>query len=317
MQKLCGKNVLVTSISHKVPMLEAVRRAMADHKPGMVLFGGDSNRISPGRYFVDRFWKMPQLDGSKFDTVMDYCHKNEIGRVIPSRDGELFFWAHHRKAFAQEGIQIMIAPQRAVSLSLDKLRFHQWAVRHGFPTIPTVNDLERLKAKRFVVKERFGAGSVGILLDCSRQTAGGTAVNFRNPVFQSYIRGQEFSVDVYVDRSGESRGAIARERNLVVGGEACITSVVREPKIEKLCEKVAEQLGLRGHAVFQIMRDYRGKIHLIECNARFGGASVASLAAGLDSFGWFLQESAGHRELKPFVRKTLTMVRYKSDLFLP
>jgi len=95
--------------------------------------------------------------------------------------------------------------------------------------------------------------------------------------------------------------------------------VVREPKLEKLCQRMAEQLGLRGHAIFQVVRDRQNDFHVIECNARFGGASVASLAAGLDSFGWFLQESAGHRILAPFVRKaqTLTMVRYKADLFLP
>ena len=317
--QLNGRNVLVTSISHKVPMLKAVRRAMTDHEPGMLLYGGDSNNVSPGRYFVDRFWKMQQLDDSGFDPVLNYCRKQKIGRVIPSRDGELPFWARHRKAFAQEGIQVMIAPQRAVALSLDKLRFHQWAAAHGFPTIPPDNSLENLQAERFVVKERFGAGSAGILLNCSRQAAARAADDFRHPVFQPYMKGRELSVDVYVDRSGQSKGAVVRERNLVVGGESFITSVIREPKIEAFCQKVAEALGLRGHAIFQLIQGRRGGYHIIECNARFGGASVASLAAGLDSFGWFLQESERRTKLPPFVRKaqTLTMVRYKSDLFLP
>jgi carbamoyl-phosphate synthase large subunit len=318
-QELSGKNVLVTSISHKVPMLKAVRCAMTDHESGMFLHGGDSNRVSPGRYFVDKFWKMPQLDDSGFPIVLDYCRKHKIGRIIPSRDGELLFWARHRNAFAQKGIRIMIAPLRAVALSLDKLQFHNWAVAHEFPAIPTAGTLKKLKAKRLVVKERFGAGSAGILLDCNRQTAERAAANFCHPVFQPYIKGQELSVDIYVDRSGKSKGAIVRERNLVVGGESFMTTVIRAPKIEKLCQRMAEQLGLYGHAIFQIMQDYQDNCHIIECNARFGGASVASLAAGLDSFGWFLQETGGHGRSTPFARKmqTLTMVRYKTDLFLP
>ena len=318
-QELCGSNVLVTSISHKVPMLKAVRRAMTDHQSGMLLYGGDSNSASPGRYFVDRYWKMPQLDDSKFGVVLDYCRRQKIGRVIPSRDGELAFWARHSKVLAQDGVQVMIAPPRAVALSLDKLKFHLWAAKQGFPTIPTAEALDGWKATRLVVKERFGAGSAGIVLDCSRQTAERAAAGFHQPVFQPYIKGRELSVDVYVDRSGKGKAAIVRVRNLVVGGESFITSVVREPKLEKLCQRMAEQLGLRGHAIFQVVRDRQNDFHVIECNARFGGASVASLAAGLDSFGWFLQESAGHRILAPFVRKaqTLTMVRYKADLFLP
>ena len=317
-EKLRGKNVLVTSISHKVPMLKAVRRAMTDHQEGLLLYGGDSNRISPGRYFVDRFWKMPQLNDSRFDSILEYCRKHDIGRVIPSRDGELGFWARHSKAFGEQGIRIMIAPPRAVALSLDKLRFYQWAVKHGFPAIPTATSPNALEGPRFVVKERFGAGSAGILLNCSRQMAERSIARFRQPVFQPYIRGRELSVDIYLDQSGKSKGAVVRERNLIVGGESFITSVIREPRIEKMCESAAERLGLRGHAIFQVMRDRRNALHIIECNARFGGASVASLAAGLDSFAWFLQETDG-RAPDAFIRKaqTLTMVRYKSDLFVP
>jgi carbamoyl-phosphate synthase large subunit len=268
---------------------------------------------------VDKFWKMPQLDDTSFEAVLRYCREKEIGRVIPSRDGELLFWARHRKAFAQEGVQVMVAPFRAITLSLDKLRFHQWAAERSFPTIPATNILEAIKAKRLVVKERFGAGSAGILIDCSRQTAERAAANFRQPVFQPYISGRELSIDIYIDRSGKGKGAVARERNLVIGGESFITSVVREQKIENLCQRMAERLGLRGHAILQVIQDHQGRYHIIECNARFGGASIASLAAGLDSFGWFLQETGGAEKAKPFVRKaqTLTMVRYKSDLILP
>jgi carbamoyl-phosphate synthase large subunit len=33
-----------------------------------------------------------------------------------------------------------------------------------------------------------------------------------------------------------------------------------------------------------------GGLHIIECNARFGGASTASIAVGLDSIYWSLCE---------------------------
>ena len=97
------------------------------------------------------------------------------------------------------------------------------------------------------------------------------------------------SIDVYVDRKGKSKGVLVRERNVVVDGESQVTTIVKKEKVEHLIGLMAEKLKLRGHSVFQVLVDGKGMVHIIECNARFGGASSSSIAAGLDSFYWLLR----------------------------
>jgi carbamoyl-phosphate synthase large subunit len=78
----------------------------------------------------------------------------------------------------------------------------------------------------------------------------------------------------------------------------------------------ASALGLTGHMVFQAIEDRSGRVHLMECNSRFGGASTLSVAAGLDSFYWFFRECMGddlHDVAFVESPEGLRQVRYASD----
>jgi carbamoyl-phosphate synthase large subunit len=60
-------------------------------------------------------------------------------------------------------------------------------------------------------------------------------------------------------------------------------------------------------------------LQIIECNTRFGGASTASIAAGLDSFYWSLLESSGADVSQaPFLRipGEVRQVRAPTDTYV-
>ena len=133
---------------------------------------------------------------------------------------------------------------------------------------------------------------------------------------QRFVAGTEYSIDLYVSREGRAKGAIARSRDVVVAGESQVTTTKSYPELERLCMRLSEELGLRGHAVFQAIVDDAGKIHVIECNPRFGGASTLAIAAGLETFRWLLHEASGASlDALPFMRSRveLRQVRFPSD----
>ena len=78
-----------------------------------------------------------------------------------------------------------------------------------------------------------------------------------------------------------------------MSGEPQITSTHSHPKMEELVKKLLNAYDFYGHIIIQIIEDSAGDLHIIECNARFGGASTLSIAVGLDSFYWFLLEAQG------------------------
>lgn len=288
-------NVLVTSIAKKVPLLQAVRKAMLKHGSGGKLFGGDGDDNVIGSHFVDMFWKMPRTEDENLTKIIKYCTRNKITDVIPTRDGELKFWAKHKKTLKVSGINVMVSGQDAIAQTLDKLVFYKICTDFGFPAIETSERIDGLKktAGHYVVKERFGAGSRSLALGLTFVEAAAHIAKLETPIVQPHINGKEYSVDVYVAKNGTVKGAVVRERNVVFEGESQITTTVSDKKLERLCSDLAHALRLYGHAVFQVLKDANGKYHIIECNARFGGASTLALATGLDSFYWFLLESDG------------------------
>jgi carbamoyl-phosphate synthase large subunit len=312
-------NILVTSISRKVPLLKALRKAALRIDRTSKIWGGDLNPQCVGLYFVDEFWRMPKLAELTWDTLVNYCSIRDITAIIPTRDGELSFFAHFKEKLRDNGIHVMVSDKDSVELCLDKLLFFEKLEAIGYPAIPTVKDIDKLNSQQFVVKERFGAGSRSIGLCLEKEEALAQARTLQEPIFQPYVVGKEYSVDLYVDLHKQTKGAIARLRELVVNGESQITVTLHYERLELLAASLVEALGLYGHIILQVLVDDEDRFHIIECNSRFGGASTLSVQAGLDSFYWFLLESGGvDLGGYPFARseRELKQIRYAEDLIL-
>lgn len=313
-------HVLITSVSKKIPLIKAVRKALETvcPSPGKAkITGGDSNFHSIGRYFVDQFWHMPFQEILTIEEVIAFCKNNQVNAIIPTRDGELQFFSRYKELLAENGISCLVPSAKTVELCRDKFQFYTFLAKHHLPAIPTAKEIDKIHAQSYVVKECFGAGSASIGLNLVHSNAKQWGNKLKQPVYQPYIHGTEYSVDLYVDRHGTCLGAIARERELVYEGESQVTASLQFPALESLCCKAAALLNLSGPAVFQVLCDQSKHLHLIECNPRFGGASTLSVAMGLSVFDWFLQESM-QLPLTPFVRSPFEMrqIRHAEDLIM-
>ena len=172
----------------------------------------------------------------------------------------------------------------------------------------------------FVVKERHGAGSLSLGLNLPYAAAVAHAQTLREPVFQPFIHGREISVDGYVDQTGRVHGLVARTRDVVVRGESQVTTTIHDDALVARLAPMVAKLGLYGPFVLQALLIDDGSLHIIECNCRFGGASTLGIAAGVDSFFWFLQEAAG-ADLQKFPFRPaagpLRQVRAAADVVVP
>lgn len=316
-------NILITSISKKVPLIKAVRNAADAVKQAVPvrvdkIIGADADFHCIGRYFVDEFWHIPFQGALTAEDIVSYCKKNQITMIIPTRDGELSFFAKIEHELKKNGISCLISSPKTIDICSDKHLFYEFLRQHDLPAIPTHKNIDKLESSSYVVKECFGAGSKSMGLDLSLPQAKKWAQNLRHPIYQPFIRGVEFSIDLYINRQGDPMGAIVRERAQVKDGESQVTTSVKMPELEAICLKTAKLLKIYGPAVCQMLCDDSNHLHLIECNPRFGGASTLGVAMGLKSFVWFIQEALG-LPLTPFVRseKELTQVRFPEDIIIP
>jgi carbamoyl-phosphate synthase large subunit len=310
-------NVLVTSVSRKVPLVAALRAAVEEAGGGAV-WGADADPECVARYFTDRFWAMPRLsDPDAAGALRRFCAEQAIGLLVPTRDGELPFFAARREDFAAAGTYVPIGTPEAVGTCLDKLAFHAHCRAHGLPTAPTALALGELEGDAFVVKERHGAGGHGIAVGVDRAGAAAAAARLDAPVFQPLVAGVEHSVDVYVNRDGRVVDAAPRIRVRVHAGESNVTETVEHPALAGAAVALAESLPLRGHLVIQAFA--RGPdVTLIECNPRVGGASTLGFHAGVATPRWALEEAHGATVAprRGAYRRGLRLVRYPADRVL-
>lgn len=313
-------NVLVSSVSKKIPLVKAVKKSLDKLAIHTLLVGGDSNQNCIGSYFVDEFIEFPSLEKLTPQLFISLCQYHEINAVIPTRDGELQFFSENKECFAQEGIFVMISEMESLKISSDKLRFFQTTAKMGYSPIESSENIDDISSNLYVVKERFGAGSRKIGLGLSYDLAIKHSKHLTHPLYQPFIAGNELSIDFYIDKKGKGKGVIVRTRDLVVDGESQMTTSIDNEEVGTMALSLAEELGLYGHGMFQVIHDSdQGLYHLLECNPRFGGASTLSLEMGLDSFYWFFLEVLGtDLETVPFQRYPgeKRMVRYPEDLFL-
>jgi carbamoyl-phosphate synthase large subunit len=310
-------NVLITSVSHKLSCIREVRRGLVKLNPDGRVYGADVDPDCLGRDFVDVFWRTPRLDSLSLDALIDYCRAHHIRVIVPTRDGELAWFAERRSGLMAAGITVMVPDPDIVALCLDKLRFARELGAMGYPAIPAYEDAASCSGERLVVKERFGAGSLGVKLDLAATSAAAAAEGLSRPIFQPFVAGLEYSVDTFTTSGGVTKGAVARRRDRVVRGEAQITTAADKPEMEALCARAATAIRLRGHAVWQVIEDPHGGPHIVECNCRIGGASSLSLSMGLDSFYWAFREAAGDDLSRlPFIRSpvNLRQIRIPHDI---
>lgn len=313
-------NVLISSLSKKVPLVQAVRKALKKCVKKGKIFGADVNPHCVGRYFVDHFWHVPLLHELELVDFLNFCTTHHVKFVIPTRDGELSFFAENKQRLSKEGIEVMVSSVEVINLCLDKQVFYQTLNGLGLSAISTSEHPDFSNVHTYVVKERFGAASEKVGLKLTKEQAIQWAQKLNDPIFQPHIAGEEISIDLYVDKTGEAKGVICRRRDLVIDGESQVTTSFRDEPLELLCGNLAERLGLYGHVMFQVIRgEQSGDYHFLECNPRFGGASTLSIEMGLDSFYWFMLEGLGKNlDQYPF-KMTLTekqLLRHPADTFL-
>ena len=311
------RNILVTSASRKVPLLRALRDACQRQPCNICIIAGDLDSMAPAKIYADSFWQMPKLSDSELNELVAECISRAISVVLPTRDGELEFWARHREVFLKAGIEVIVSSPVAIARCLDKLEFARFGADAGLPFIPAAESPDPFDGKQLVVKERFGSGSLGIGLRLDRETALQHSTNLVNPIYQPFVSGPEISIDGWADKSGRVAGVVLRRRDLVLAGESQITSTFRNAVLEEQAMEILSKLQLRGPVVLQaiIVND---SLQIIECNPRFGGASTAAIAVGLDSLYWSLNEILLNDSVPTFERalREIRQIRIPTDLIV-
>ncbi len=313
-------NILLTSVGRRVSLLEAFRKALADLKIKGRVLAADRSPLAPAFHAADEGCLVPPVGGPEYvDALLAICRTHDIGLVFPLIDWELAVTAEARERFAAVGARAVISDKAVIDICRDKQRTYEFLKRHrlGTPEIFTYEEALRRPFPLFV-KPRYGSSAKDV--HCLPDEE---ALRFhygRNveSVIQEYVRGTEFTVDVYAGFNGVPRVAVPRQRIEVRAGEVAKARTVRHPAIIRQGLRLVRALkACVGVVTLQCFLTCDDQIKFIEVNPRFGGGVPLSIYAGADFPRWIIEEHLGRKpRIDPRAWKAdLVMLRYDAAVF--
>lgn len=284
-------------------------------------YAGDIDPYAPGLYMVDRERRLilPRGDDPKFaQSILELCREHELDVVVPTVDSELIPLASIRWAFEAAGTQLLLAPESALRICLDKWTLVS-AIDDAVPVPRT--DVGGATVDRtgwafpVIVKPRRGSGSRGVrVVERAEELGEGVGSEW---LIQEYLPGSEYSLDVLASHGGEVRAVVPRVRLKIDSGIAITSRTVHDPRLEELGRRAVESIGLTGVANVQVKEDTRGVPRLIEINPRFPGTMPLTVASGVNmprlALGELLGEPIPAAELE---FRDIAMVRYLEGVVL-
>lgn len=266
---------------------EALARLLADRYE--VFFADVDLAAKPYPIAVDRWLQIPLATAAEFTgEIADLCQRLQIDLFIPTVDEELLPIARLPKPL---GFEVLLPPEHFVARHLDKLVSNQFLRQAGLPAPQTVAaDQGRLDFP-CIVKPRSGRGSRNVAtvyseaeLQAQITLARQTPEDF---VVQELVTGDEYTVMMAADRSGELRAIVPvlveRKRGITL---RAVTQ--HDQGVIAACRAIHTVDPVPGCYNIQLIKAADGSVLPFEINPRISTTACLGLAAGVDFIGIFL-----------------------------
>jgi carbamoyl-phosphate synthase large subunit len=245
---------------------------------GATIVTVDINPYSYGLMYVNDSYVVPRGDDSKFvDEMLAIVRKEDVDGLLISPESEALAVSLERERFESEGCLPLIPPHNIVQRCADKLEAHSYVADLNIPS-PELYCTRDDADFPCVVKPRYGRGSAGVHIAYNQEELAVYASNIEDPIFQEYVSGTEYTVDVLTGRDGTVLSVVPRERIGIESGKSVTGKTVVNEKLRKFSHQIASDWKLFGPSCIQFIRDGE-ELHFLEVNTRFGGGAVLSMQA--------------------------------------
>lgn len=315
-------NLLLLSSSNHVQLVNSFKKAFEKLELKADIYTADLQEHCASGFVSKKHFSIPRSDSDEYFLVLERIIKeNNINIILSARDEELSILSANKEFFERLDCYLLISKAESIKLCRDKYKLNIFFAKNNIPHPKTflIKDLKNSKTVNYpiICKPRIGKGGMGILLAQNFTVIENQIINYENYIFQEYIKGIEYTIDVLNNFEGKVLSIIPRKRTLVKGGESIISITEKNDRLMKYAKLICEKIGFIGHINIQcIMKN--DSPYFIEINPRFGGASNAAFKAGMNSPLIIMKMLLGEK-IEPFIgnfKDNLMMLRYSQDFFI-
>ena len=286
---------------------------MAKHKNKII--ATDSDKLSAGFFMADDHFVMPKADDVSFvDALFGLVKERNVGILMPSSGFDIYPYSKNKKQLEDLGAIAVVSDEGALEICRDKLlTFTTLSGKYELPV--TTTDPNKVAAFPVIAKPRSGKGSRGVFKVDNQRDLDYVTSKYADMIFQEYLPGQEYTVDVLCDLHKNPIIAVPRLRLQTKEGISTEGKIVRNAKLEEECMNIAKSIGIRGPCCIQMKEAQEGETKLVEVNARMGGGTIFTTLAGANFPSMIIDMVEGKSIAIPTVSE-ITVIRYFEELVI-
>ncbi|KYJ86915.1 ATP-grasp domain-containing protein [Sulfurovum riftiae] len=311
------KNILITSAGRRVSLVKIFQDTIKKFYKNGKIFTTDMNpKLSSACQVSDGYIKVPRVTDEKYlDIVKNFCKQNDISVIVPTIDTELHILAQVKDDFFKEDIFIAVSSISICETFYLKDLTEKFFIDNGFDTPKGIDDIRHCSYPIFA-KLNNSSCSVGAQVVYTLNAAEDLARD-RNYIFQEYIQGDEFTVDVFIDRYGSVISIVPRQRLEVRAGEVSKARTVKNQSILQAVKELCKVLdGVYGCITIQLFQT-GNRIVFIEINPRFGGGYPLSFHAGANFAEYLIKDYLGEKLVyNEDWQDNILMLRYDAEVIV-
>ena len=310
------KYILITSIG--CAPASAIARALynnsnsdANKSAKYYVIGIDIQNECVGNFITNKYIKCPRInDANYWDFIYNLIEEYKITHIFPTYNTEILEWSIKKKYLEETySCVVMVNDVELVNIANNKLTTYEWCSQNNI-SVPLI---KLITERPIIIKPINGCGSNGIkILKDADDTVVSTEYNNSNYIIQEFINGKEYTIDIIADNKGNVINVVPKERLLIKNGQAFKSVVRNDKELIDFATKCSILLCNKSVINIQVIRDYDGKIYLIEINPRFPTTIGLTIKSGVNIPIMLIEKDF---EKKDFINNLL-MVRDYQEYFM-
>ena len=275
----------------------------------------DSTSLSAGFFMPDVNENLPEADAQYYvKRLLEIVEKQHVQVLMPSSGYDKYPYSDNREALAKIGATAVVSDRDTLEICRDKLlTYKKMSGKYNLPF--TTADPDKVKSFPVIAKPRFGKGSRNVIKVNNEADLRYIASNFGNTIFQEFLPGVEYTIDVLSDMNKKPIISVPRIRLQTKAGISTKGRIIRDADLETTCMNMAREIGIRGPSCIQMKESSEEQLKLIEINSRLGGGTIFSTLAGANIPSMILEMLSGTYIDPPRVSE-ITVVRYYEEIVI-
>ena len=278
------------------------------------IIGTDSDSLAPGGFMADIFSTMPEArEESLFvDKLFELVKIHKVTVLMPSSGFDIYPYSKYRKELQELGANAVVSDIEVLEICRDKMRTYQELLPR-FKVPFTTTEPDKIPSFPVIAKPRSGKGSRDVIMIEDESDLRYVTSKYHDMIFQQYLPGIEYTIDVLSDLNKEPLFAVPRIRLQTKGGISTKGKIVRNQKMEEDCMNIAKSIGIRGPCCIQMKETHDSEPQLVEVNARLGGGTIFTTLAGANMPELILDLVEGQEISIPKISE-VTVIRYFEEI---